>query len=233
MKGKASIPQVKTKLSLIQEIDTEAFWKANDLLALEMVRQELRSLIQFIMDKGNPPVFTRLSDPVIDRQEGVLLDPAYDFEDYRAKVNRYVNEHGDTMAIYKLTHNVPLSAGDYEELEHILTNELGSKEDYAREFGDTPFGLLVRRIAKPDHEAAMKAFSAFISDQSLTQQQISFVHKVIQHIEQNGYMESVVALRKPPFDKPVSFIKLFDADKQEQLVQLINSVKDNATHVVA
>ena len=59
----------------------------------------------------------------------------------------------------------------------MLTSELGSKEDYKREFGDTPFGLLIRKIAKLDHEAAMQAFSAFINDQSLNQKQISFCKK--------------------------------------------------------
>ena len=52
---------------------------------------------------------TRLTDPITDQQEGVQLGVAYSFEDYRDKVNRYVNEHGDTLAIYKLTHNIPLS----------------------------------------------------------------------------------------------------------------------------
>ena len=162
------------------------------------------------------------------RQEGQALDPPYDFEDYRAKVNRYVNEHGDTLAIHKLTHNIPLSAGDYQELERILTQELGSKEDYEREFGDTPFGLLIRKIAKLDHEAAMQAFSAFINDQSLNQKQIAFVHKIINHIEQNGYMENAAELTKPPFDKPVSFIKLFDAKTRTALMETIHQVRENA-----
>ena len=155
---------------------------------------------------GQKRIITKLADPIIDSQEGVQLDIAYDFEDYRAKVNRYVNEHGNTLSIYKLTHNIPLTTGDYQELERVLTSELGSKEDYKREFGDTPFGLLIRKIAKLDHEAAMQAFSAFINDQALNQKQISFVKKIINHIELNGYMENVSELTKPPFDKPVSFI---------------------------
>ena len=42
----------------------------------------------------------------------------------------------------------------------MLTCELGRIEDYKREFGDTPFGLLIRKIAKLDHDSAMQAFSA-------------------------------------------------------------------------
>ena len=182
-------------------------------MLFERARRELRDLIRFL-DEGDGEqkrIVTNLTDPVIDSQEGVQLDAAYDFEDYRAKVNRYVNEHGNTLAIYKLTHNIPLSMGDYQELERVLTSELGSKEDYEREFGDTPFGLLIRQIAKLDHDAAMQAFSAFINDQSLNQKQIAFVKKIINHIELNGYMDNVAELTKPPFDKPVSFVKLFDA----------------------
>ena len=174
-----------------------------------------------------------MTDPVIDQQEGVQLDPAYDFEDYRAKVNRYVNENGNTLAIYKLTHNIPLSAGDYQELERVLTSELGSKEDYEREFGDTPFGLLVRRIAKLDHDAAMQAFSQFINDQSLNQKQIAFVHKIINHVEQNGYMDSVTELQKPPFDKPISFVKLFGPRMRAEIMAAINKVKENAVVIAA
>ena len=92
----------------------------------------------------------------------------------QAKVSRYIHEHGNALAIYKLTHNIPLASGDYEELERVLTQELGNEQDYKREFGETPFGLLVRRIAKLDHEAAMEAFSEFINDQSLNQRQIAF-----------------------------------------------------------
>ena len=234
LERKATIPQVKDKLPLLKEVQTDAFWEAGDLLLLERVRQELRGLMQFLdQSQGKGPVVTRLTDPVTQCQEGVELEAAYDFQDYRAKVNRYINEHGDTMAIYKLTHNIPLSSGDYQELEHVLTCELGSREDYQREFGDTPFGLLVRKIAKLDHQAAMDAFSTFINDQSLNQKQIAFVHKVIRHVELNGYMEHVSELTRPPFDKPISFLKLFDAKTRMALVKAIDEVTENAVDVIA
>lgn len=235
LERKISIPQVKAKLPVIKEVNTDAFWEANDILLFEKVRKELRSLMQFLVEVGpvKNPIITHLTDPIIGEQEGIQLDAAYDFEDYRAKVNRYVNEHGNTLAIYKLTHNIPLSHGDYQELERVLTSELGSKEDYEREFGDTPFGLLIRKIAKLDHDAAMEAFSQFINDQSLNQKQIAFLHKIINHIEQNGYMESVTMLTKPPFDKPLSFTRLFDKKMQIAIMAAINKVKDNAVVIAA
>lgn len=116
-------------------------------------------------------------------------------------------------------------------LEHILTKELGSKADYQREFGEMPFGLLIRKIAKLEPQAAMDAFSDFIDDQSLNQPQIVFVHKVIDYVVQNGYIENVTELMKPPFDKPQSFGKLFDLSKQQRLVEIVKGVKENAVRI--
>ncbi len=235
LEKRMTIPQIKAKLPLIKEINADPYWTANDVLLFEQTRRELRDLMKFLVDDEGPgrPIVTRLTDPVLDRKEGEILDPAYDFEDYRKKVNRYVNEHGNSIAIHKLTHNIPLTAGDHAELERVLTEELGSKEDYVREFGDTPFGLLIRKITKLDHDAAMEAFSSFINDASLNQKQIAFVHKIIHHIEQNGYMEDMKELMKPPFDKPISFVKLFDVRTRTVLMEKINEIKENAVHVVA
>ena len=38
-----------------------------------------------------------------------------------------------------------------------------------------------------------------INDASLNQKQIAFVHKIMNHIEQNGYMEDMKELMKPIF----------------------------------
>ena len=232
---KIAIPQIKAKLPVIKEINSDPYWAANDIMLFEKTRRELRELIKFLVEDVGPrkPIITKLTDPIIDTKEGQKLDPAYDFEDYKKKVDRYVNEHGNSVVIHKLTHNIPLTSGDYAELERVLTEELGSKEDYVREFGDTPFGLLIRKIAKLDHNAAMEAFSSFINDASLNQKQIAFVHKIINHIEQNGYMEDIRELMKPPFDKPISFVKLFDTKTRTALMQKINEIKENAINVVA
>lgn len=234
LESKASIPQVNEKLPLLKQVQTDDFWAGADVLSFENVRENMRTLIKFLDDggSGRKPIYTNLADPILLQKEGVPLDMADPFEDYRARVNRYINEHGDMLAIHKLTHNIPLTAADYSELERILTCELGSREDYAREFGDTPLGLLVRKIAKLDHEAAMQAFSQFINDESLTHEQSEFVKKVIEYIEQNGYMDSATELQKPPFDRPIAFVRLFDSKTQKSLVEAVNTVRENAVKVV-
>lgn len=230
---RATIPQIKEKLELINTIVADEFWQNSDLLNFEKVRVELRSLIKFIIDEGGrSPIYTNLADEILTVKEGEAIYQAYDFEDYKLKVNRYIENHRDHLAIYKLRNNMPLTAIDYQSLEYIFTGELGTVEDYKREYQDTPFGLLVRKIAKLEVEAASFAFSEFINDQSLSQMQIVFVKKVIDYIVQNGYIENVTELTKPPFDKPLNFIKLFDGSKQKRLVELVNQIRENAVNTV-
>ena len=230
LQKRSSIPKIKCNITLIHTIYTEELWNANDILKFENIRIVLRELIKFIIDEGaeQTEMITNLQDIIIDRKEGSILEPACDFEDYRLKVNRYIEENKDHLAIWKLRNNIKLEAGDYEALKNIFTKELGNEEDYKREFGQTPFGLLIRKIAKLDYDAAMKVFSEFINDESLNQQQIVFVKKIIDYVVQNGYMENVAELMKPPFDKPINFMSLFDNKKQTRIVKLINEIKENA-----
>ena len=88
LEKKTTIPQVKEKLPLIREVQTEEFWQETDILMIEKVRKELRSLIQFLVGQGHRTVYTDLKDPVIKNSEGGELPDAYDYEDYRQKVNR-------------------------------------------------------------------------------------------------------------------------------------------------
>lgn len=231
---RATIPQIKARLELINAIGTEEFWQEPSILSFEKVRVELRELIKFIIDDGaGRTIYTNLKDEVTSINQGEVLPPAYDFEAYRLKVNRYIEENKDHIAIHKLRNNIPLTQKDYEDLERIFTSELGTAEDYQREFKDTPFGLLVRRVAKMEYDAAAEVFSEFINDQSLTQEQIVFIRKVIEHIARNGYIENISELMKPPFDKPRSFIKIFDGKSQQRIAELVIEIRDNAALVVS
>lgn len=228
LERRSTIPQIGEKVPVIRDIYKQEFWEDADILRFEMLRKELRGLIQFISREEDKTVYTALTDTVLRSTEGVELPTGNDFYTYRQRVEQYILEHKDNTAIYKLTHNKPMTEEDYKNLEIVLTRELGNKEDYEKNYGETPFGLLVRKIAKMDHQAAMEAFSAFINDQSLNTNQINFVQKVIAHIENNGYMENMNILLKAPFEKPISFRNLFDYQRQIQLRDAIEQVKKNA-----
>ena len=230
---KTSIPQVKAKIPMLKAVVEDEFWEAPDLLRFEEIRVELRDLMKFIDHFPQPNIYTDLEDKELERTDSKDFHLDYNLKEYKRKVNKYIEENKHHTAIHKLRNNIPLTETDYKMLEKILTGELGTKEDYERSFKDTPFGLLVRKIAKLERAAVYQAFSSFINDQNLTADQIVFVIKVIDYIEQNGYVENVAELTKPPFDRPQSFTILFDADKQRKFVRIIDELKENATKVIS
>jgi type I restriction enzyme, R subunit len=84
-----------------------------------------------------------------------------------------------------------------------------------------------------ERAVALKVFSSFISEENLNANQIAFLNRVIDYIEQNGYLKNALELTKPTFDKPQSFIKLFDAGKQKKLVHIVNQFKENVTKTIS
>lgn len=228
-----TIPQVKDKLPLIDEVFDGQILDDANLLDMESIRKELRGLIRFIVvGKGRRDVITHLDDPVTQVVYGVEADIGEDFEDYKLKVERYLKDYADTLVIHKLRNNQPMTEFEFEQLERIFTHDLGNAEDYAKAYGDTPFGLLVRRLVHLDHDAAMAAFADFLNDQSLNEQQISFVKRVVNYVVENGYMEPV-ALTQPPFDRPQSFIRMFNSQQQLDLMAVIKKIKSNAERPAA
>ena len=84
-----------------------------------------------------------------------------------------------------------------------------------------------------DRESVNIAFSKFINEQSLNQQQIAFMEKIIDYIIEFGYIDNVMDLMKPPFDRPFNFIKIFDIKKQMLIKQALENIKQNAIDIIA
>ena len=227
LNDKVSIPQVRSKLPTIQTVLSDEFWVATDPLSFEAVRQELRDLMQFLERESLKPIVTSVTDVFTESREGVPTTFGYDFEDYRKKVNRYVSSHMDEGPIYKINHNLPLDADDVSELMRIFTQELGNEEDYSKAYGTMDLGVMIRKMVKLDHQSTMEAFSAFINDSSLNQQQIQFVHKLIQYVEKEGVMD-ISDLMKSPFDKPAKITGLFSQAKMGELIDIVRTINANA-----
>lgn len=224
----ATVPQINEQMPLIRQIAEGDVLEGADLLLLEDIRKRLRSLIQFIITgPQRRDVITHLDDPVTETIYGMSADIGEDFEDYKLKVERYLRDYSNNVVIHKLRTNKPMTECEFDQLERIFTHELGNAEDYAKAYGDTPFGLLVRKIARLDRDAAMEAFASFLNDQSLNEQQISFIKRVVDYVVENGYMEPA-ALNHPPFDRPKSFMQMFNTQQQMNLVNVIKSIKENA-----
>ena len=74
LEKRAAVPQIGEKLEAIRCVKADEFWREGNILNFEAARQELRALIKFLDDggEGRKSVVTRLTDPVLERSEGII-----------------------------------------------------------------------------------------------------------------------------------------------------------------
>ncbi len=228
--GKYSIPQVAAKKEIIEKVQTQEFWDNATLTDIEQVREALRELIQYIDRIRQKVYYTDFEDQISEGVQGEPLYTANELTNYRKKVEFYLKEHEDNLSVYKLRNNKKLSHEDMKELERILWNELGSREDYVKEYGETPIGRLVRKIVGVDRKALNEAFSSFLSDEKLNINQIRFVNLIIDYIVENGNIEDNSVLMKEPFKSLGSITVLFrdDLGKAKELMSVVEEIRGNS-----
>lgn len=229
-----TIPQVMEQKYVIEKVQTDEFWESADVFELEEVRKALRELIKFIEKKKQKIYYENFKDEIIAITENDAMFNSNDLKDYRKKVESYLRGQYNDLAVYKLRNNKPLTKEDLRTLEHILWEELGSKAEYYKEFGEMPVGKLVRKIVGLDRGAANEAFSAFLSEERLNSNQIHFVKLIVDYIVTNGMIEDNKVLMEEPFRSLGSITTLFSDKMQDvrELMGVIASVKSNCEDIV-
>ena len=227
---KYSIPQVSAQRSTIEKVQTQDFWDGATIIELEQVRDALRRLIQYIDKSKRKVYYTDFEDQISEGAEGAPLYTTDELTNYRKKVEYYLKAHEDNLSVFKLRNNKKLNETDMKELERILWSELGSRDDYIKEYGDTPIGLLVRKIVGVDRSALNEAFSKFLSDEKLNINQIRFVNLIIDYIVENGNIEDNSVLMNEPFRSLGSITVLFkdNLGKAKELMSVVEEIRDNS-----
>ena len=225
-----TIPQIQEKKYVIEKVMTESFWESADIFEVDEVREALRNLIKYLQKEGQIIYYTDFKDLIIAEEKNDSMYNVNDLKNYRKKVEHYLSEHKDEMAIYKLRNNKKLTKEDIKHLENIMFMELGSKSDYEKEFGDTPVTKLVRNLVGLDIEAANEAFSEFLNNENLNSNQIHFIKLIIDYIVKNGMIDDNRVLTEDPFRTVGNIVELFEdnIDIRGKLLNTIKSIKDNA-----
>lgn len=218
-----------SKMPQIQKVKDETFWQEASLQDLEEVREALRDLIKFIEREQQKIYYIDFKDEIIEQTENSSILDVNDLQSYRQKVEHYLKEHQDQIAIYKLRHNKELTKQDVETLEEILWHELGSKEQYEKDFGDTPITILVRNIVGLDRQAALEEFSEFLSEERLNIQQARFVELIVDYVLKNGTLDKQV-LQQDPFRTLGNITSLFKDNMRDvrAIIGIIDQINANA-----
>jgi len=225
-----NLPQVKAKKYTIEKVQSDDFWGSVSILELDSVREALRDLIQLIEYTKQGIYYTDFTDEILMASEGTSLYHTNDLKNYRKKVEFYLKEHQDHLAVYKIRNNKKLTKGDLRDLEHILWKELGTKMDYEKEYGDTPIGKLIRKIVGVNRDAVNEAFSEFLSEEKLSSSQIKFIRLIIDYIVANGNVDDNALFMQEPFRSVGSITTLFKNDMRtaKQIIDVVEKIKKNS-----
>ena len=217
-----SIPQVAEKKELLLEVITQTYWNNVNVEKLEHLRNELRYLIQYITDEVGI-YSTDFKDELID--QGTKDINIIDFKTYEEKVIDYLlsNEVNETILKIKMLDKI--TAEDLKELERILWQELGTKDDYFNVTKEENIAVFIRSIVGIEQEAINQKFSEYLNTNILSSKQQEFVKSIINYVRQNGDITKQDLVDKSPFSD-FDVVELFD-DKIGVLINVINNLHES------
>ena len=226
--GVANVPEIMAKAELIDRILHTDYVDRAGISEFEYMRESLRDLMKYIPNTGMI-YHTNFDDEILSMEWSEPELDNDDLKNYKAKAEFYDRKHQDNAVITKLKSNIPLTEEDVKNLEQILWSEVGTKEDYEKEFGQKPLGEFVREIVGLDMNAAKASFSEYLTDVNLDARQIYFVNQIVEYIVHNGLMKDLSVLQEPPFTDKGSVAEIFtDLTVWMGIRKIIEQVNTNA-----
>ena len=224
-----NIPEVLAEKELIEQILQTDYLAHAQLPDLEEIRKRLRDLMRFVPLTAHTRYDTNFKDCVTGYNEDEFHPDTVELENYKKKAEYFLRKNKNLPAIAKLTTNEPLSEQDIKELEDILWNKLGTKDNYKHDVGDVPLGEFVRATLGLDIQSINEAFSKFIDQNDLSSNQIFFVNRIKEYIAQNGVLKDMSILQRTPFTEHGSVVDLFpDVTIWNNIYSAIQSINQNA-----
>lgn len=229
VKRVANIPAIAAQSELIEKILHGSYLESAEINEFEIIRERLRDLMKYV-PKDSVRYDTDFTEEILESDVRPPELESDDLQNYREKAEYYVREHQDNPVVAKLKGNVPLTEDDVKELERLLWSELGTKEDYEREFGEKTLGEFVRGIVGLDRDAANAAFATFLNDSSLDTRQRYFIQQIVDYIVKNGMLTDRRCLLGEPFNKYGSVSEIFAGSPVwKEILAVIDQINANAT----
>ena len=205
LQEKATLPQVQSKMTTIKEVLSEVAWQNVSLNWLEKVRKDLRDLVKFLMGGDNKWFSVDIEDTISD--EGTI-DGITPRVTYKQSVLDFLSQNRNLPVLQKIYDMEQLTVADVKELERILWQELGSKEDYNKFTSGMQCGsnvaIFIRSILGIDRKNAVRMFSEFISGNELNAEQEDFLMTIISYVCENGDITKEIVVNEAPFDERLS-----------------------------
>ncbi len=211
LQTKMTIPQIKTKLDVIKEVQTQNFWENVSISELERVRKELRELMIFIDGEEKKTFVVDIEDEITPGKD--VGKPILTLS-YKQKVLEYLSKNSDNPVILKIKNLEQLTIGDIRQLEKVLWKDLGSKEDYEKHIGNKIYGnvaIFIRSLVGINRDMALQKFSQFIDSNTLNSVQLEYLKFILDYVSVNGDIDGQILTNKEPFNE-FDWIKVYGQD---------------------
>ena len=219
LQNAGSQSSVQKAAEALEDLCGEAFWVDPQVDQLEKHRETVRELMKYLPPKAKP-VIINTGDEILAKDNSP--DFFIDIRTYKEKVIDYILEHSDNETIKKIKNIDPIDAADLKELERILWEELGTKEDYQNTTEITNLAAFIRSIVGVDQNAINDKFGAFLNDNVMNSQQQEFVKAIIDYVRENGDIEASDLIERSPFDN-YDILTLFGTNIQF-LTEIVNQI---------
>jgi len=227
-----AIPSIALQHALILDILSDPWWEGITVPLLELVRLRLRSLVHHIEKGRKAIVYTNFVDELGRGIEHDLPEVgAVDFTRFKKKARHFLRQHEDHIAIAKLRHGKPLTTTDIEELQQMLLAAGIGEPAHIQKATELAHGLgpFIRSLVGLDRAAVAEAFSGFLSNASVTADQIEFLDMVIEHLTEKGVMDPGLLYESPFIDMaPEGPQQVFDFETTKKLVEVIRGLNESA-----
>jgi type I restriction enzyme, R subunit len=232
LEEQSAIPAIKAEMVLIQWVTSDEWWENVTVPMLETARRKLRLLIKLIPKVQKKVVYTDFEDEIGEPVPIPLpgITAGLNMAKFKDKARAFLKAHESHLSLQRLRRNQPLTTTDLVELEKMLV-EAGGSPDLINEAKEKNHGLgiFVRSLVGLDHEAAMQAFSEFISGTTVTPNQIEFINLIVQELTQNGVMEPDRLFQSPFTDiNAQGPLGVFPPAKVTQIVEVLNLIRERA-----
>lgn len=218
LREKASIPMVQAKMDTINEVLSPISWEHRSLQWMEKVRTDLRDLMKFMVGEKGKWFIVDIDDVISDDGESAGITTRVT---YKQRIIDFLAANRQLPVLKKIYGLEQLCEADIKELERILWEELGNKEDYEKITSEMPFAsnaaAFIRSLIGVDRKEAVKKFSEYISGAELNAEQEEFLSSILSYVCENGDITKDIVVNEAPFDEHLSVFRIY-------FVQLANYV---------
>lgn len=202
LQEKATLPQIQAKMGTIKEVLNPVSWENVNLQWLEKVRKDLRDLMKFLIGPASEWFVVDIEDTISydGESSGVTIKVSY-----KQRVMDFLANNRNLPVLEKIYNIEQLTAKDVSELERILWQELGNRQEYDNLTIEKGCGanvaMFIRSLIGVDRKGAVRRFSEFLSGAELNSEQEEFLSDIISYVCENGDITKEIVVNESPFDE--------------------------------